>query len=553
MRRKQKQNWKNESLNKRCQCQDNSTNKSTLMMRTSRSRKIIQQTRFFNFGFYNVQLILLFSYVLIDNSMASNQGINSPPLIRRLRRASSPQIKHTKNELYHSQDLPKIILRMKQTEENALVPPSRSKNLDTLETFETNKAIEPQDPPHKIIRTPKTPNSIQKEKELQLLLEDETMFQVQIIIATVSTVAGLVAFSFLVVLSRQLIKNFLEDDKIEHVPAGLDGVHRVSDICTSTQNCTCLSKFCPGISKMTGKNPYKPKSHYTAKLVSPQNTREEVMPKNSPNNLNSAYGIKTKVIPKSSSNAASKKDSCYSSNYQPSLNGCGYTTEDPDDGKSLPDLDNCLIISRHSFRQLPVESLLRKTSRTLSKTFSLTQKNSVLQVENYLKNLDFKKTPTQDSVVFPKSQPSSTSGIHSSSYPQVYSPEQNVKPAALPKKVSLVESTSSDEEDMVTKPRLLSLTKRRGVFQAGSTTSISDVSITGGSMHKRLSDGSIHDSDFVIKTHQKKSCNKMAATGRKGQVDLGNVGYYNGPEGINDQLEASRNYTVQNISLDDFM
>ena len=222
------------------------------------------------------------------------------------------------------------------------------------------------------------------------------------------------------------------------------------------------------------------------------------------------------LIPKSLINSdISKKDSCYSSAYQPSLNGCGYTTDDLDDAKSLPDLDNCLIISRHSFKQLPVERLLRKTSKTISKTFSISPRNSV-QVDNVLV-----KSITQESEKMPGS---STSGIHSSAFPQPSSPTEK-KLMELPKKPSIPLSTSSDDEDIINKPRLLSFTKRRGVLQAASSTSISD-SFSVGSLHKRLSDGSIHDSDYVVRKMKKKKDDHKVATGRK-TLNLGHVGYIN--------------------------
>jgi len=254
-------------------------------------------------------------------------------------------------------------------------------------------------------------------------------------------------------------------------------------------------------------------------------------------NSENQYQPEPKVIPKTSIKSdISKKDSCYSSAYQQSLNGCGYTTDELDDAKSLPDLDNCLIISRHSFKQLPVERLLRKTSKTISRTFSISPRNSV-QIENYVKDNVFARNTSQKSEQMPGS---STSGIHSSGFPQPSPPTDN-KLLELPRKPSLPLSTSSDDDNIISKPRLLSFTKRRGVLQAAGSTSGSD-SFSSGSLHKRLSDGSIHDSDYVVRKQQiKKKKDGKVATGRK-TMNLGQVGYMNDL----DLLDVNRNCVIKN-------
>ena len=63
------------------------------------------------------------------------------------------------------------------------------------------------------------------------------------------------------------------------------------------------------------------------------------------------------------------------------------------------------------------------------------------------------------------------------------------------------------------------------MLQAASSTSVSD-SFSLGSSHKRLSDGSIHDSDYVLRKVKKKKDDHKVATGRK-TLNLGHVGYIN--------------------------
>jgi len=424
-------------------------------------------------------------------------------------------------------------------------------NLNTNPSIQRAPPKSPSKLPNIVLRRKATDSPLDQKKDLEFkpnkftkingdeetIIQENTVYQVQILIACIVTLAGIIAFSFLLILTKQFYKIIYDNDKNEIVPKGMDGhVHRISDICTSSQNCNCLSKFCPGISTKKNYDVYKPTMPYMQQYQTVQKNNIEKnlsMIKNSENQ----YQPEPKVIPKTSIKSdISKKDSCYSSAYQQSLNGCGYTTDELDDAKSLPDLDNCLIISRHSFKQLPVERLLRKTSKTISRTFSISPRNSV-QIENYVKDNVFARNTSQKSEQMPVS---STSGIHSSGFPQPSPPTDN-KLLELPRKPSLPLSTSSDDDNIISKPRLLSFTKRRGVLQAAGSTSGSD-SFSSGSLHKRLSDGSIHDSDYVVRKQQiKKKKDGKVATGRK-TMNLGQVGYMNDL----DLLDVNRNCVIKN-------